>query len=110
MTEHTRNIVIAVLNGDSTITPETVKSALAVLEGAKVPDMIAQDRVLKRKEAAQLMGRTTRTVDLLCQSGILRRVTIGTRRRAFGILASSLVEAMRCDAGRSGISGKAVTA
>ena len=105
MTEATRIAVRALLASDSSITPETVKSALAVLEGAKVSDAIQEDRILKRKEAAQLMGRTTRTVDLLCQSGILRRVTIGTRKRAFGILASSLVEAMRC-----GASGKAVTA
>lgn len=105
MTEATKNILLSVMGQDSTITPKAVNAVMSVLEGATPPELIKEDRILKRKEAAQLLGRTTRTVDLLCKSGVLRRVTMGTRKRSFGILASSLVEAMRC-----GASGKAVTA
>lgn len=105
MTEATRIAVRALLTSDSSVSEKAANAAIALLEGFADPATIAEDRIIKRKEAAQLLGRTTRTVDLLCKSGVLRRVTMGTRKRSFGILASSLVEAMRC-----GASGKAVTA
>ena len=107
MTEQTRCVVLAALNGDSSVTPELARAAIAVLEGSSVPGAASapQDRVISRKEAAQLLGRTTRTVDALGKSGVLRRVKMGSRKRSFGILASSLVAAMR-----GGNPGKAVRA
>ena len=76
--------------------------ALSILDGAPMEIEDMQDRVLNRAEVARMIGRTPRTVDKLCSSGIFKRVYFGSSGAAYGILASSVIAGMNADACKPG--------
>jgi hypothetical protein len=71
-----------------------------LVNGAPAPEPPANDgpRILRRKEAAARLGRTVRSIDQLCQQGILVKRTFPGRQRSAGILESSLVAAISATA------------
>lgn len=97
MTSSTKEIILSVVRNDSTITPEQVRAGLAGFDGKSVHAYVnttPMDRLLSRKEVAQLLAKSAKQVDALCRSGALARVypkySDGTRaKRACGISESS---------------------
>lgn len=103
MKDSSRAIIESVFKTDETIDEATARAALAVLSGA-APDAVEKDFVMSRADAAKMIRCTTRTIDTLAKQGVIRRVVMPTRKRGVGILASSLVAAMK----GKGLKGKAV--
>lgn len=48
------------------------------------------DKVLKRRDVAELLGVTPRTVDAMAADGILIRIYLPHRKRAFGYSANGI--------------------
>ena len=90
-----------ILKADTTIPPRERAETLAFLRNGKsVPEQVADTgpRLLRRSEAAARLGRTVRSIDQLCQQGILVKRTFPGRQRSAGILESSLVAAISATA------------
>ena len=99
MTDQFRRTFLALCNSDDSIEHSAIGAALALLAGKAGRDM-EDDRLLSREEVAAMIHRTPRTVDSLCQRGIFRRVVLAGNDRATGILASSVINAMKVGADR----------
>jgi len=96
MTDIFRNTFLTLCKNEPGIDKDAVKAALALLEGrAAVGE---DDRILKREEVAAMIHKSVRYVDHLGKIGVLRRVVFNGAGRSSGILASSVVEAMRSGA------------
>jgi hypothetical protein len=50
----------------------------------------AEPKIIRRKQAAERLNSSLRFVDLLARQGVLKKCTLPGRRRAVGILESSL--------------------
>lgn len=98
MTTTTKTIIEAAFAGDSTVTPEAAKAALAALAD-KPQDTDDGDRVLSRAEVAAMMGKSVKAVDIYGRRGIIRRVYLtggGNQRiQAQGYSRNSVLEAMK---------------
>jgi hypothetical protein len=51
----------------------------------------AEPKIIRRKQAAERLNSSLRFVDLLARQGVLKKCTLPGRRRAVGILESSLL-------------------
>lgn len=107
MTQSTENVIKAVIAGDPTITPEMARAALDALT-AKPTEAEDGDRVISRKDAAALLGKSVKAVDVYGRRGIIRRVYLtgggDLRTQAQGYSRNSVLEAIR--RGKPTASGK----
>ena len=97
MLENSVQVIKAVLQGDPTVSPLQRREYLQLLINGKPrpePPVGNGPRIIRPKVAAQMLGRTTRSIHQLCQEGILQKVTLPGRKRAAGITESSLLAAM----------------
>jgi len=51
-----------------------------------------QNRILKRKDVAQILNLSTRAIDLMAKNGTLRKITLPNRIRAMGFLESEVMK------------------
>ena len=97
MMKETRDAVAALLRLDPSITPETVKAGIAVLDGkaTNALDAAPLDRVLSRAEVARLLGVTPRSVTSYARRGLIRPCRFGLGgKRSVGFSADSVRAAM----------------
>ena len=87
-TPSTIEIIKATVKADPQATPADRANLLAFLRHGgnqeTTPAAPLEHRLLRRIEAARLLGRSARTVDDLAQQGILHKVTLPGRKRAAG--------------------------
>ena len=91
MRETTVTACEALIFADRSISPADRNELLARLrappgEDAKRGGESPPTRVLRRRDVADRLQKSTRTVDALAQQGILPRVVLPGRRRAIGYL------------------------
>ncbi len=92
----TLDAVKAILGADPSLSPADRKSRLTLLKYGVLPQPKPADsattvsRILQRKEVAARLSRSLRFVDLLCDTGVLKRVTAPGRQRAMGITEESV--------------------
>lgn len=92
MTDSTKNIILAAISADSSISTLQRDSVLHYLTGGIEPQ--AENRVIKRHEAARLLGVSTKTLDWMARQKdtLLRRVyTNPSRSRACGFTHNSVM-------------------
>jgi hypothetical protein len=97
MQSSTVEVIRSVLKTDVTITPSDRAEILELLRNGKpAPEQPANTgpRILRPKVAAEMLGRTPRSIHQLCQQGILTKVKFPGRVRSAGILESSLLAAI----------------
>ncbi len=58
---------------------------------ADTPKDPGQPRVVRRHEAARMLARSLRSVDMLAAQGLLRRIKLPGRKRGCGFLESDLL-------------------
>jgi hypothetical protein len=95
MSPATKLAVEAVLKTDSSIDPKTRARILSRLDqNGDEPEHPPEqpDRIIRRDEAARLLGRSCRGVDMLTRQGHLRKVKFPGRQRAAGFRLSDLSE------------------
>ena len=84
----TLDVLKSALRADPTVTPADRGRLLALVRngGATPPAPAAPTgpRLIRRKEAARMLGTSTRTVDSLAADGKLARVRLPGRRRGAG--------------------------
>jgi len=91
MLETTIDVFKATLKSDPTVSPSDrsryLEYARNGLGTPKLePPTPAAPRILRRKTAAERLGRSVRAVDLLAAQGILRKIKLPGRQRAAGFL------------------------
>ena len=91
----TIEIIKATAKADPLATPADRASLLAFLRGGGNSETTkaapVENRLLRRVEAARLLGRSARTVDELAQQGILFKVKLPGRKRAAGFRYTDVV-------------------
>ena len=94
MQKTTQEAVAAVLRGDPTVTAQDRTQIIAVLRdhGCANPsaNITREPRIMRRKQTAERLGRTTRFVDNLAREGILTRIILKGRKRAAGFRESEV--------------------
>lgn len=93
----TANAVKAMLQADPSITPDDRRAILATIQNhgktytasGITPDRTPQ--LITRKQAASMLGRSPRLVDLLANAGTLPRVCLPGRTRAAGFRKADVV-------------------
>ena len=88
MTEQTRLAITAILATDKTVKESAAKEAIAVLTGRNAD--LAEDKPISRSDAAKMLGVSKMTVTRWGSEGIIRRITVGGRRRAFAYSLASI--------------------
>ena len=91
MLNTTFDIFKVALKSDPTVSASDRNHLLALLRekpGAPKPEPAtpAAPRILRRKTAAERLGRSLRSVDMLAQQGILRKIKLPNRQRCAGFL------------------------
>lgn len=89
MQNATMDTVLAVLKSDRTI-KDTDRMRLATLLRGGISDEPKTDRLLRRVEAARLLGRSVKGVDRLVERGVLHRVTFPGYSRSAGFRMSDI--------------------
>ena len=81
----------AILRADPTVTPADRTRLVALLRGPapKTPN-ITETRIMRRIEVAKVLGRSTRSIDLLAKEGHLKKIQLPGRTRGGGFLASDV--------------------
>jgi len=93
----TTNAVRAMLQADPSITPEDRRAILASIQNhgkdlaATTSPSDRTPQLVTRKQAAAMLGRSPRLIDLLANAGTLPRVTLPGRTRAAGFRKSDVV-------------------
>ena len=95
MTNATIEIIRAGLKADSTVTPEQRARLIAKLRQPLVPSREltptpTESRLIRRAEAANKLSCSTRLVDKLAASGVLRKCKLPGRVRAAGFLETDI--------------------
>ncbi len=94
MTNATIEIIRAGLKSDSTVTPEQRTRLIAILRSpivpAHTPLVTSAPKLIKRAEAARRLSCSTRTVDKLASSEVLRKCKLPGRVRAAGFLETDV--------------------
>lgn len=86
----TKDAIRAILKVDASLTPENRLEILSAMDAAgRGPPsnrtaLIDDAKVVRRKEVAQMLGRSIRLVDMLARTNALPRVTLPGRKRACG--------------------------
>ena len=92
MKRATESAARALYKSDETINPKLIDPSLDVLKGKTAAGMIIGrklDPVLSRRKVAEILSRSTKSVDRYCREGRLERV-LGSGGKAIGIRASSV--------------------
>ncbi len=92
MYDTTRDAVRAVLKADPSLDPETRSRMLEALSGVssgKTKEN-GETRIIRRAEAARMLGRSARAVDYLAASKALTKVTFPGHSRAAGFRLSDV--------------------
>ncbi len=85
----TRQALAAILATDPSVTKEQREACLIALASSAVAaNTIA--RIIRRDEAAKLLGVGVKRVDQLARAGVLVRVTVTGCKRAIGFSEASL--------------------
>jgi hypothetical protein len=92
MKETTIEILKSVLKTDPTITAEERSNLIQLFKGAPLCKK-SDDKLLKRKQVAEMLSSSTRLVDKLAVQGLLHKVTFRGRQRSAGYRRSE-VEAL----------------
>lgn len=96
MLKTTVDVIRAGLNSDPTISANDRVRLLTMLRNgtdaaaAPIPSSSRVIKVLRREEAADVLGRSLRFVDSLARRGLLRRVKLPDRKRACGVRADDV--------------------
>jgi hypothetical protein len=77
--DRTRLVLILRNHGKQAQPPQTVEAA---------------PKIIRRKQAAERLNSSLRFVDLLARQGVLKKCVLPGRKRAVGILESSLVSVL----------------
>jgi len=80
MLKSTNTIIRTALNADPSIDPKLAEYVISVLEGKQEPQTNPVDRVLSRRQVAELIGKSVKSVDIYGRRGIFRRITLGGNR------------------------------
>src|SRR5262249_28623761 len=100
MLETTFAIIKSGLNADPTLSPRDRTQILASLRNRNKSLKIEQSqstdlqRIVRRREAAEMYGCSLRLIDRLAAQGVLRKVRLPGRQRGAGFLKSDLVTVM----------------
>jgi hypothetical protein len=102
MLETTFAIIKSGLNADPTLTPRDRARILASLRNRDNTAELEQSqstedkvqRIVRRREAAEMYGCSLRLIDRLAAQGVLRKVRLPGRQRGAGFLKSDLVAVM----------------
>ncbi len=90
----TRQMIGLILKNDSTVTQEVKNEILLFLDGKKTAGLVDNsplDRVLSRREVAEIMGVTARTVSAYARRGLIRPLRYGAdAKRATGFSEQSV--------------------
>jgi len=87
----TIDIINAALRADATVGPADRTGMLdGIRNWGRHEAAPEQDRIIKRSEAARLLGRHPRSVDRLVAQGLLRKVMFPNRQRASGFRLSEV--------------------
>ena len=88
MLKTTIDALRAVLNTDPSMTPDKTRRAIAAIQAADAPPMTQQadatKPIMSAREAARLLGLTTRTVRRLAKEGHITPLKLPGRKTAFG--------------------------
>ena len=87
MQTNTISLIDAILRSDGSISQGDRHRVLATLKDETADGM---DRLLKRAQAAKLLGRSPRAIDRLVERGVLKRVVFPASKRAAGYRASDV--------------------
>jgi len=94
MKKATLEIIRACLLADPEITPDQRTRYIAILRSpivpTQTPQVITAPKLIKRAEAANRLGYSTRMVDKLAASGVLHKCKLPGRARAAGFLESDV--------------------
>jgi hypothetical protein len=88
MKNTTKNAILAILATDETVNPATADHALAVLEGGEMPRPLG--RVIRTREAARILGVTTKTLRNWTKAGTLVPVYAGGNKLRTGYTEASV--------------------
>lgn len=96
----TLDMIRAALKCDPSLSPAERAEIIDRIKGrkAKPEKSVAtptEDRIVRRKEAAKRLGVSLRTLDLIAESGHLKRKKLPGRTRSVGFLESDLLALMR---------------
>lgn len=86
----TKVALTAILNTDPTITADHKKAILAIVRSYTPKQVDRIPRVIRRDEAAQLLGVSVKRIDQLSRAKILKRITIPGCSRAIGLTEASI--------------------
>ena len=89
MQEATMEALKAILRTDGSVTPAERQRMARLLRGGTDCEH-TQDRILRRAEAARMLGRCPKAVDRLAAAGLLPKVTFGGYKRAAGFRLSDV--------------------
>ena len=90
----TANAVKAMLQADPSLTPEDRNSILATIKNhgkTDTPKGEQGPQLVTRKQAAAMLNRSPRLIDLLAASGALQRVMLPGRTRAAGFRKADVI-------------------
>jgi len=94
MMQSTRTAVAAILRTDPSITREQAKAAMDALEGRTSAGLAVEaptDRALTRRQAAEILGVTPRTVTIYARDGLIKAFRFGAKGKlASGYSAESV--------------------
>ena len=92
MLESTLKLIETCLRSDSTVGAAERQRLMRRLCGTTTVEQPTppRDRILRRAQAAEMLGRSTKTIDRLASEGVLRRITFPTRKRSAGFRLSDL--------------------
>lgn len=86
----TRTALAAILSSDPSVTSEQRKAVLDAALAAPTKKANVMPRIIRRDEAAQLLGVGVKRIDQLARANILRRITVPGTSRAIGFAEASV--------------------
>jgi hypothetical protein len=97
MQDSTLKILVATLKADASVAPIERTRLLLILRshGKQIQSLRINNGVPKiicRKQAAERLNVSLRSIDLLARQGVLKKCTLPGRQRAVGIFESSLLD------------------
>lgn len=108
MNNTTLEIVRSALRADPSVTPSDRTRLLALLRNGKVqtppnssPVPTAPPGIVRPGAVARRLGRSVRSVHLLCRQGLLEKIKFPGRQRCAGITSQSLEALLSTNEARS---------
>ncbi len=91
MQNTTMDAVTAILRSDASLADADRKMLVGLIRGDRgIGGPNPTDRILRRREVAQLLGRSVKAVDRLSERGVLKRVIFPTCTKAAGFRLSDV--------------------